>query len=146
MPVASASDCASSTASGDLSGCSRSPTACVAVSVSAISLLGRSLSCAIVAQGGCDGKGLADSLPRLQGRMPHLMPWGHSSVGRAPRLHRGGRRFESGWLHLYPAPVAPRPIPPHSPTGRRRVVGYRRQPRPVNERGFPPERVAGPSP
>jgi hypothetical protein len=26
-------------------------------------------------------------------------PWGHSSVGRAPPLHGGGRRFESGWLH-----------------------------------------------
>ena len=25
--------------------------------------------------------------------------WGHSSVGRAPRLQRGGRRFKSVWLH-----------------------------------------------
>ena len=28
-----------------------------------------------------------------------LPPRGHSSVGRARRLHRRGRRFESGWLH-----------------------------------------------
>ena len=26
--------------------------------------------------------------------------WGHSSVGRAPRLQRGGRRFESVWLQF----------------------------------------------
>ena len=25
--------------------------------------------------------------------------WGHSSVGRAPALHAGGRRFETAWLH-----------------------------------------------
>lgn len=25
--------------------------------------------------------------------------WGHSSVGRAPRSQRGGRRFDPGWLH-----------------------------------------------
>jgi hypothetical protein len=29
----------------------------------------------------------------------HLRPRGHSSVGRASRLQREGRRFESGWLH-----------------------------------------------
>ncbi len=25
--------------------------------------------------------------------------WGHSSVGRAPDLHSGGRRFDPVWLH-----------------------------------------------
>ena len=25
--------------------------------------------------------------------------WGHSSAGRAPALHAGGRRFEPAWLH-----------------------------------------------
>ena len=25
--------------------------------------------------------------------------WGHSSAGRAPALHAGGRRFDPAWLH-----------------------------------------------
>ena len=25
--------------------------------------------------------------------------WGHSSVGRAPEWHSGGRRFDPVWLH-----------------------------------------------
>jgi hypothetical protein len=25
--------------------------------------------------------------------------WGHSSDGRAPALHAGGRRFDPAWLH-----------------------------------------------
>ena len=36
------------------------------------------------------------------GSGPHratICPRGHSSVGRARRLHRRGRRFEPGWLH-----------------------------------------------
>src|SRR6266545_3033770 len=28
-----------------------------------------------------------------------VAPRGHSSVGRAPALQAGGRRFEPGWLH-----------------------------------------------
>ncbi len=35
-----------------------------------------------------------DSLGYLPAR------WGHSSVGRAPALQAGGRRFEPGWLHF----------------------------------------------
>ena len=27
---------------------------------------------------------------------------GHSSAGRAPALHAGGRRFDPDWLHHYP--------------------------------------------
>ena len=27
------------------------------------------------------------------------MLWGHSSAGRAPALHAGGRRFDPAWLH-----------------------------------------------
>ena len=27
------------------------------------------------------------------------MYWGHSSAGRAPDLHSGGRRFDPVWLH-----------------------------------------------
>ncbi len=49
---------------------------------------------------------------RLRGRLPrnlrlrnyHLLVWGHSSVGRASRLHREGRRFEPGWLHCWTLP------------------------------------------
>lgn len=37
-----------------------------------------------------------------QYRVPTIGRGGHSSVGRAPLLHSGGRRFESGWLHLKP--------------------------------------------
>ena len=33
------------------------------------------------------------------GRTYNSWPRGHSSVGRAPGLHPGGRRFEPGWLH-----------------------------------------------
>jgi hypothetical protein len=28
--------------------------------------------------------------------------WGHSSAGRAPDLHSGGRRFDPVWLHHFP--------------------------------------------
>ena len=27
--------------------------------------------------------------------------WGHSSAGRAPALHAGGRRFDPAWLHQF---------------------------------------------
>ena len=27
---------------------------------------------------------------------------GHSSAGRAPALHAGGRRFDPAWLHHFP--------------------------------------------
>jgi hypothetical protein len=27
--------------------------------------------------------------------------WGHSSAGRAPALHAGGRRFDPVWLHQF---------------------------------------------
>src|SRR3954452_16743623 len=37
---------------------------------------------------------------RLRPSLP-LAPRGHSSVGRAPSLQGGCRRFESGWLHLF---------------------------------------------
>ena len=32
-------------------------------------------------------------------RHPIAMAWGYSSVGRAPALHAGGRRFDSVYLH-----------------------------------------------
>ena len=28
-----------------------------------------------------------------------IITWGHSSDGRAPALHAGGRRFDPAWLH-----------------------------------------------
>src|SRR5690606_36556301 len=28
-------------------------------------------------------------------------PWGHSSAGRAPAWHAGGRRFDPAWLHHF---------------------------------------------
>ena len=28
-----------------------------------------------------------------------LIEWGHSSAGRAPALHAGGREFDPPWLH-----------------------------------------------
>src|SRR3990167_5622927 len=28
--------------------------------------------------------------------------WGHSSAGRAPAWHAGGRRFDPAWLHQLP--------------------------------------------
>src|SRR3954463_9682421 len=37
---------------------------------------------------------------RLRPSLP-LAPRGHSSVGRAPSLQGGCRRFESGWLHSF---------------------------------------------
>ena len=37
--------------------------------------------------------------PDTQLVAPTIEARGISSVGRAPRLQRGGRRFESGWLH-----------------------------------------------
>src|SRR3954451_1261824 len=67
MPVSSAWARASSTASCDLSGCSRSPTASVAVFVSAITLLGKSLLMCIVAQGRRDDKGCHGSYPDREG-------------------------------------------------------------------------------
>ena len=35
----------------------------------------------------------------LLGFAPFLLEWGHSSVGRAPALQAGCRRFDSVWLH-----------------------------------------------
>src|ERR1700733_6412746 len=45
--------------------------------------------------------------PLLGGYMPgsrvpgeaSVRMWGHSSVGRAPEWHSGGRRFDPDWLH-----------------------------------------------
>lgn len=31
-----------------------------------------------------------------------FQPWGHSSAGRAPAWHAGGRRFDPAWLHQVP--------------------------------------------
>ncbi len=44
---------------------------------------------------------------------PPVSFWGHSSVGRAPALQAGGRRFEPGWLHQSPT------TPVRLPAGRR---------------------------
>jgi hypothetical protein len=41
-------------------------------------------------------------------RRQNTGPRGHSSVGRAPDLHSGGRRFDSVWLHHIPAPPVSR--------------------------------------
>ena len=30
-----------------------------------------------------------------------ITTWGHSSDGRAPALHAGGRRFDPAWLHHF---------------------------------------------
>ena len=32
-----------------------------------------------------------------------VVNWGHSSAGRAPALHAGGRRFDPAWLHQFTA-------------------------------------------
>ncbi len=34
--------------------------------------------------------------------IPLLTTWGHSSAGRAPAWHAGGRRFDPAWLHQHP--------------------------------------------
>ena len=34
--------------------------------------------------------------------------WGHSSAGRAPALHAGGRRFDPAWLHHFPLTLSNR--------------------------------------
>src|SRR5829696_4944638 len=52
---------------------------------------------------------MAARIARIQNLQPpkhrqppyHFEPRGHSSVGRASRLQREGRRFESGWLHSH---------------------------------------------
>jgi hypothetical protein len=42
-------------------------------------------------------------------------PWGHSSAGRAPAWHAGGRRFDPAWLHQVSAPgLRRRQQPVHS--------------------------------
>ena len=43
-------------------------------------------------------KGLQNVLGLLIKILPSLT-WGHSSAGRAPDLHSGGRRFDPVWLH-----------------------------------------------
>src|SRR6266508_1991174 len=103
-PAAAASRFASSTACGDVSSASRSPSASAsAVLVSAIALLlksrhlRRSLS-QLARSTTASAEGKSRSLAA-----DPLLQWpfrGHSSVGRAPALQAGGRRFESGWLHL----------------------------------------------
>ena len=40
----------------------------------------------------------ASDLPPLD-LSTHQNTWGHSSAGRAPAWHAGGRRFDPGWLH-----------------------------------------------
>jgi hypothetical protein len=56
--------------------------------------------------------------------------WGYSSVGRAPALQAGGRRFESVYLHQKPKPTQDGVWPPfldssavEHPAVNRRVVG-----------------------
>ena len=39
--------------------------------------------------------------------------WGHSSAGRAPALHAGGRRFDPAWLHQSFLTSYPRGIVTH---------------------------------
>src|SRR3954466_15934013 len=46
---------------------------------------------------------LADERPTREGL--RLDGRGHSSVGRAPALQAGGRRFEPGWLHSREVPA-----------------------------------------
>ena len=35
----------------------------------------------------------------VQSRLAKTSNWGHSSAGRAPALHAGGREFDPPWLH-----------------------------------------------
>src|SRR4051794_1025282 len=95
-PLAAASSFARSVVSGDLS---RWPLSLAsAVVVSAVIRLSSSRACA------------GQSLTRrplgpefgLQADLHLAATRGHSSVGRAPALQAGGRRFDSGWLHLDP--------------------------------------------
>src|SRR5919106_6337497 len=115
-PFASAAAFASSTACGDLSTSSRSPTDSPStVFVSAIQLLwnprlpGHPPTTRPPGTG-ADVKrwrGLASDTPHRWRQAPCDLqsgPWAHSSVGRAPRLQRGGRGFESRWLH-FPEPA-----------------------------------------
>src|SRR4051794_8047490 len=95
LPPSGCFSLARSVASGDLSGCSLSPTAsAVPVSVAI------SLSSSCVAD---RGQSLTDGRIRSAdggfGRVLKCGERGHSSVGRALPLHGRGRRFEPGWLH-----------------------------------------------
>src|SRR4051794_10290648 len=99
LPLASASDCASSTASGDLSVCLRSPTASVAVSVSAISVLRNRSAVASSHKVSAAAQGVSYPVASAHAT---LEARGHSSVGRASGLHPGGRGFEPRWLHRQP--------------------------------------------
>ena len=41
----------------------------------------------------------AHIIARLTSCAKREVSWGHSSAGRAPQWHCGGRRFDPGWLH-----------------------------------------------
>ena len=48
------------------------------------------------------GHGLLDGPEPGSLEFRAFQPWGHSSAGRAPAWHAGGRRFDPGWLHHLP--------------------------------------------
>ena len=59
-----------------------------------------------VATGAASVREYASLVPDLLDASAHgslesraFQPWGHSSAGRAPAWHAGGRRFDPGWLH-----------------------------------------------
>src|SRR3954454_14173896 len=91
-PAAALVSLCSSTAVGDLSVSSRWPPVCGALAFVAIS----------------PPEALDSAWPVSHSeihRGPHTrptirLPRGHSSVGRAPALQAGGRRFDPGWLHV----------------------------------------------
>src|SRR5262245_17420204 len=99
-PAPSAASFACSTASGPWSVPGALPVWSAVLALVAISPPGAYATWASLSHG--DTHGDCPVAPTIEA------PWGHSSVGRAPALQAGGRRFESGWLHRPLVTVRPR--------------------------------------